>query len=180
MWIEPRLLAYEAGHQKRIEIELACLSLHQIPIRKREDHANDPGVIQRQFTRQPPPEPNPLDRMAPGIETLSDFQQLVHVPSRGVHQGANERIRLGVESHLVVSDTDICATRCVEEYGNPCQYFCPAAVYEMVEGETPSGKALRINASNCVHCKTCDIMDPYEIITWIPPEGGGGPKYLDL
>jgi electron-transferring-flavoprotein dehydrogenase len=50
----------------------------------------------------------------------------------------------------------------------------------MVEGETPSGKALRINASNCVHCKTCDIMDPYEIITWVPPEGGGGPKYVDL
>jgi electron-transferring-flavoprotein dehydrogenase len=83
-------------------------------------------------------------------------------------------------SHLVVSDTDICATRCVEEYGNPCQYFCPAEVYEMTEGETPSGKALRINASNCVHCKTCDIMDPYEIITWVPPEGGGGPKYVDL
>jgi electron-transferring-flavoprotein dehydrogenase len=83
-------------------------------------------------------------------------------------------------SHLVVKDTDICATRCAEEYGNPCQYFCPAAVYEMVEASTPSGKALRINASNCVHCKTCDIMDPYEIITWVPPEGGGGPKYVDL
>ncbi len=83
-------------------------------------------------------------------------------------------------SHLVVSDTDICATRCVEEYGNPCQYFCPAAVYEMVPGETKSGKQLQINASNCVHCKTCDIADPYEIITWVPPEGGGGPKYVLL
>jgi electron-transferring-flavoprotein dehydrogenase len=83
-------------------------------------------------------------------------------------------------SHLVVKDTDICADRCAEEFGNPCQYFCPAAVYEMVEAPTSSGKALKINASNCVHCKTCDIMDPYEIITWIPPEGGGGPKYTDL
>ena len=83
-------------------------------------------------------------------------------------------------SHLVVKDTDICATRCAEEFGNPCQYFCPAAVYEMVDASTSSGKALRINASNCVHCKTCDIMDPYEIITWVPPEGGGGPKYVDL
>ena len=82
--------------------------------------------------------------------------------------------------HLVVSDTDICSTRCVEEYGNPCQHFCPAAVYEMVPGETPSGKQLRINAPNCVHCKTCDIMDPYEIITWVPPEGGGGPLYTNL
>jgi electron-transferring-flavoprotein dehydrogenase len=83
-------------------------------------------------------------------------------------------------SHLVVSDTDICATRCVEEFGNPCQHFCPAGVYEMVEGDTSSGKKLQINFSNCVQCKTCDIADPYEIITWVPPEGGGGPKYVDL
>lgn len=83
-------------------------------------------------------------------------------------------------SHLVVADTDICSTKCVEEFGNPCQHFCPAEVYEMVEGDSPSGKELRINASNCVHCKTCDIMDPYEIITWVTPEGGGGPKYVDL
>jgi electron-transferring-flavoprotein dehydrogenase len=81
-------------------------------------------------------------------------------------------------SHLVVHDTNICATRCTVEYGNPCQYFCPASVYEMEEsGDVPGGKQLRINASNCVHCKTCDIMDPYQIITWVPPEGGGGPNY---
>jgi electron-transferring-flavoprotein dehydrogenase len=78
-------------------------------------------------------------------------------------------------SHLIVHDTNICATRCTVEYGNPCQYFCPAAVYEMEE--TSTGRELRINASNCVHCKTCDIMDPYQIITWVPPEGGGGPNY---
>jgi electron-transferring-flavoprotein dehydrogenase len=80
--------------------------------------------------------------------------------------------------HLVVADTNICATTCREEYGNPCQYFCPAAVYEMEEDPAqPGQKQLRINASNCVHCKTCDIMDPYQIITWVPPEGGGGPGY---
>jgi len=82
--------------------------------------------------------------------------------------------------HLVVSDPEICATRCAEEYGNPCQYFCPASVYEMVETDTPPGRKLQINASNCVHCKTSDIVDPYGIITWVPPEGGGGPKYMDL
>jgi electron-transferring-flavoprotein dehydrogenase len=77
--------------------------------------------------------------------------------------------------HLVVADLNVCATKCVTEYGNPCQYFCPAAVYEMVQEK---GKPrLKINASNCVHCKTCDIADPYEIITWVPPEGGGGPNY---
>jgi len=77
--------------------------------------------------------------------------------------------------HLVVADLNICADRCVREYGNPCQYYCPAAVYEMV---LEKGKPrLKINASNCVHCKTCDIADPYQIVNWIPPEGGGGPNY---
>jgi electron-transferring-flavoprotein dehydrogenase len=77
--------------------------------------------------------------------------------------------------HLVVLDPNICSDRCVREYGNPCQYFCPAAVYEMAldKGEPK----LKINASNCVHCKTCDIADPYQIINWVPPEGGGGPNY---
>ncbi|HXH27494.1 MAG TPA: electron transfer flavoprotein-ubiquinone oxidoreductase, partial [Candidatus Polarisedimenticolia bacterium] len=82
-------------------------------------------------------------------------------------------------AHLHVADTRICETRCAEEYGNPCRHFCPAAVYEMVPKEG-GGRRLQINASNCVHCKTCDIMDPYQIITWVPPEGGGGPEYVKL
>ncbi len=83
--------------------------------------------------------------------------------------------------HLKVADTNICATRCVEEYGNPCTRFCPVAVYEMVDDDTqPHGKRLQINAANCVHCKTCDIKDPYEIITWVTPEGGSGPNYQNL
>jgi len=77
--------------------------------------------------------------------------------------------------HLHVLDTNICVGRCVTEYGNPCQYFCPAAVYEMTEEK--GVRRLKINATNCVHCKTCDIADPYQIINWVPPEGGGGPSY---
>jgi electron-transferring-flavoprotein dehydrogenase len=73
--------------------------------------------------------------------------------------------------HLVIRDTNVCNHRCVQEYGNPCQHFCPAAVYEMVDGR------ININFANCVHCKTCDVMDPYQVITWVPPEGGGGPNY---
>jgi electron-transferring-flavoprotein dehydrogenase len=77
--------------------------------------------------------------------------------------------------HLKVLDLNICSTRCLEEFGNPCQYFCPAAVYEMAkEG---AGLKLKINAANCVHCKTCDISDPYQVINWTVPEGGGGPNY---
>jgi len=77
--------------------------------------------------------------------------------------------------HLHVLDTNVCVTRCLEEYGNPCQYFCPAAVYEMAREK--DALKLKINFANCVHCKTCDIADPYQIIDWVVPEGGGGPNY---
>lgn len=83
-------------------------------------------------------------------------------------------------SHLHVLDTEICATRCAEEYGNPCQRFCPAAVYEMETSAETGRKELKVNFSNCVHCKTCDIADPYQIINWVTPEGGGGPNYKGM
>ncbi|HET7649548.1 MAG TPA: electron transfer flavoprotein-ubiquinone oxidoreductase [Gammaproteobacteria bacterium] len=81
-------------------------------------------------------------------------------------------------AHLKVPDTSICVGRCVTEYANPCTRFCPAQVYEMVEEN--GVKRLQINAANCVHCKTCDIKDPYENITWTTPEGGSGPNYQNL
>lgn len=83
-------------------------------------------------------------------------------------------------THLLISDYDICNQRCEREYGNPCLRFCPANVYEMAEREDGKGRYLQLNPSNCIHCKTCDIMDPYQIITWVPPEGGGGPNYVNL
>ena len=81
--------------------------------------------------------------------------------------------------HLKVADPSICVTRCTKEYGNPCENFCPAGVYEMVP-DGAGGRRLQINAANCVHCKACDIKDPYEIITWTTPEGGSGPNYQSL
>ena len=84
-------------------------------------------------------------------------------------------------SHLVVADTDLCSTTCAEEFGNPCESFCPAAVYEMIPDPAhPGRKKLLIHHENCVHCKTCDIADPYQVITWTPPEGGEGPDYTQM
>jgi len=86
--------------------------------------------------------------------------------------------------HLVVTDPDLCFERCTREYGNPCQHFCPAAVYEWLPREQPEERGRRwdfkINFSNCVHCKTCDIMDPYQVIEWVTPEGGGGPRFSQM
>jgi len=91
---------------------------------------------------------------------------------------AGSRHEVDQPHHLVVHDTSVCATRCLEEYGNPCESFCPAFVYEMIDDpRAPKGKSLVIHHENCVHCKTCDIADPYEIITWTTPEGGDGPDY---
>ena len=82
-------------------------------------------------------------------------------------------------AHLKVSDLNVCATKCAVEFGNPCTRFCPASVYEMVD-DGAGRKRLQINAANCVHCKACDIKDPYEIITWTTPEGSSGPNYQNL
>ncbi|HUK01811.1 MAG TPA: electron transfer flavoprotein-ubiquinone oxidoreductase [Steroidobacteraceae bacterium] len=81
--------------------------------------------------------------------------------------------------HLHVRDPSVCVERCTREFGNPCQRFCPAAVYEMVD-DGQGGRRLQINAANCVHCKACDIKDPYGIIDWTTPEGGSGPNYQSL
>ncbi|PWB68791.1 electron transfer flavoprotein [candidate division GN15 bacterium] len=84
-------------------------------------------------------------------------------------------------SHLVIADYDICNNRCTQEYGNPCQHFCPASVYNMVDDEArPGKKKLELTPSNCVHCKTCDIADPYQVIRWVTPQGGEGPNYTDM
>ena len=80
--------------------------------------------------------------------------------------------------HLKILDFDICHHRCRYEYGHPCQHFCPAHVYEILEQDDQP--RLQLNFSNCVHCKTCDIMDPYQIIVWTPSEGGGGPDYKNM
>lgn len=83
-------------------------------------------------------------------------------------------------AHLKIIDRDICSSRCVKEYGNPCERFCPANVYIWEQAPGEERGEVRIDFANCVHCKTCDIMDPYQVIQWTTPEGGGGPDYQKL
>jgi len=113
----------------------------------------------------------PIERKFDGELT---FDKLTDVYASGTRHEEHQ------PPHMQIIDTSICLETCTEEYGNPCENFCPAQVYEMVEDEATGRRQLQINASNCLHCKTCDIVDPYGNITWVPPEGGGGPVYSQM
>jgi len=103
------------------------------------------------------------------IDRRLTFDKLTNVHFSGTSHDEDQ------PSHLLVH-TEVCSSICGPEYGHPCTRFCPANVYEIAH-EADGTPRLQINAANCVHCKTCDIMDPYQVITWVPPEDGGGPQY---
>jgi electron-transferring-flavoprotein dehydrogenase len=142
-----------------------------------------PGHQRMETLRDSGVHPVPLEETQRRYDNAHTFTKVNDVFHSGTKHEEDQ------PSHLLVQDTSICVTRCREEYGNPCQHFCPANVYEMVadgggggvgKDGRPAKLRLHLNPSNCVHCKTCDIADPYGIITWVPPEGGGGPNYQQL
>ena len=82
-------------------------------------------------------------------------------------------------SHLKLTDASIPVAVNLPKWDEPAQRYCPAGVYEIV-AEDGAAPRFQINAANCVHCKTCDIKDPSQNITWVTPEGGGGPNYPNM
>ena len=80
--------------------------------------------------------------------------------------------------HLHLKDANLPIASTLPHYNEPAQRYCPAGVYEVVEQD--GVPRLQINGQNCVHCKTCDIKDPAQNITWVSPEGGGGPNYPNM
>ncbi len=80
--------------------------------------------------------------------------------------------------HLKLKDPAIPVEKCLPLYDEPAQRYCPANVYEIVQ--EPEGPRFQINFQNCVHCKACDIKDPFQNIIWTPPEGGDGPRYVNM
>ena len=81
--------------------------------------------------------------------------------------------------HLLLKDKSLPLRENLPRYNEPAQRYCPAGVYEIIE-DAAGKKRFQINAGNCIHCRTCDIKDPAQNISWVPPEGGSGPKYADL
>ena len=109
----------------------------------------------------------------PKPDGVLTFDKLTNVSFSGTNHEENQPV------HLELADPTIPISVNLPEFAEPAQRYCPAAVYEIVTDE--DGKArFQINAQNCVHCKTCDIKDPSQNITWVCPEGGGGPNYTGM
>ena len=136
-----------------------------------EGHAGHERMerIQRYFGSE---DPHPPEKMK--FDNSYTFDKVSDVYYGGVLHEENQ------PAHLLIHDTEVCITKCTQEYGNPCLHFCPANVYEPQPTADGRGKVPFLNFTNCFHCKTCDIMDPYQVITWVTPEGGGGPNYKKL
>ncbi len=126
---------------------------------------NDAQSIRRASKATPIAYPRP-----DGVLT---FDRLTNVSFSGTNHEEDQPV------HLKLTDPSIPIAVNLPEWAEPAQRYCPAQVYEVIE-EADGKKRFQINAQNCVHCKTCDIKDPSQNITWVTPEGGGGPNYAGM
>lgn len=106
-------------------------------------------------------------------DNVLTFDKLTNLAFSGVHHEEGEPV------HLLLANKSIPITVNLKEYASPESRYCPAQVYEIVTNEKGEPH-LQINAQNCIHCKTCDIKDPLQNITWVPPQGGEGPHYSGM
>jgi electron-transferring-flavoprotein dehydrogenase len=109
----------------------------------------------------------------PKPDGVLTFDRLTSVSFSGTNHEENQPV------HLKLTDPAVPVAINLPEFAEPAQRYCPAAVYEIVV-DTGGDPRFQINAQNCVHCKTCDIKDPSQNITWVCPEGGGGPNYAGM
>jgi electron-transferring-flavoprotein dehydrogenase len=109
----------------------------------------------------------------PKPDGVLTFDRLTSVSFSGTNHEENQPV------HLKLTDPAVPVAINLPEFAEPAQRYCPAAVYEIVV-EPGGDPRFQINAQNCVHCKTCDIKDPSQNITWVCPEGGGGPNYAGM
>jgi electron-transferring-flavoprotein dehydrogenase len=108
----------------------------------------------------------------PKPDNVITFDKTSSVYLTGTNHADNQPV------HLQLKDPNLPINYTLEKYDEPAQRYCPAGVYE-VQIENGSNKFV-INSQNCIHCKTCDIKEPSQNITWVTPEGGGGPKYGNM
>ncbi|MFQ5624746.1 MAG: electron transfer flavoprotein-ubiquinone oxidoreductase, partial [Paracoccaceae bacterium] len=115
---------------------------------------------------------SPIDYPKP--DGKLSFDRLTNVSFSGTSHEEDE------PCHLVLTDPEIPVRVNLPEYAEPAQRYCPAGVYEVLRDDDGSNPRFQINAQNCVHCKTCDIKDPSQNITWVTPQGGSGPNYPNM
>jgi electron-transferring-flavoprotein dehydrogenase len=123
-----------------------------------------------------------LGTLLPSFNVEKDYEAMMVLPYRlkpGQHFDkdtftavAATHHREEQPSHLTILDSSICQEKCVPLFNAPCTTFCPAGVYESIQGEVKPA-----NPSNCLHCKTCQRKCPFDNIRWTVPEGTGGPRY---
>ncbi len=130
------------------------------------DTSEDHRALDTAATRQPIEYPKPDGKLS--------FDKLSSVFISNTNHEEDQPV------HLRLADPELPVRVNLMLYNAPEQRYCPAGVYEIVREEDGSNPRLQINAQNCVHCKTCDIKDPSQNITWVTPEGGGGPNYPNM